>query len=184
MVQPLWTTRELFKFPIMLDGLPWWLSGKESACNAGLLPESGRYPGKGNGNPFQYSHLGNPMDRGALRPTVHKVTRVRQGWATKQQQTNKHTSTKWLKNSSPRVYLQNYIDIYSSQNWRQLKCPSRVTNWIYPMEYYNIKNKWSTDLCNYTYETQNWKNQTQKNTHCMTPFTWNGNTREEMRYWL
>ena len=39
------------------DGLPWWLSGKESACNAGvigLIPGSGRSPGEGNGNPLQY----------------------------------------------------------------------------------------------------------------------------------
>ena len=45
-----------------------WLSGKESACNAGdmgLIPEWGRYPGEGNGNPLQYSFLGHPMDRGA-----------------------------------------------------------------------------------------------------------------------
>ena len=38
-----------------LGGLPWWLSGKESACNAGdpgLIPESGISPGKGNGNPL------------------------------------------------------------------------------------------------------------------------------------
>ena len=46
---------------------------KESACNAedmgdtGLIPESGRSPREGNGNPLQYSCLGNPMDRGALR---------------------------------------------------------------------------------------------------------------------
>ena len=36
-------------------GLPWWLSGKEFAGNAGdlgLIPESGRYPGEGNGNPL------------------------------------------------------------------------------------------------------------------------------------
>ena len=41
-------------------------SGKESACNAGdpgSIPETGRSPGKGNGNPRQYSCLGNPMDR-------------------------------------------------------------------------------------------------------------------------
>jgi len=39
--------------------------GKESACNAenpGSIPESGRSPGKGNGNPFQYSRLENSMD--------------------------------------------------------------------------------------------------------------------------
>ena len=47
-------------------GLPWWLSGKESACSAGdasLIPGLGRSPGEGNGYPLQYSHLGNPMDR-------------------------------------------------------------------------------------------------------------------------
>ena len=32
--------------------------------------------GKGNGNPFQYSCLGNPMDRGAWWATVHRVARV------------------------------------------------------------------------------------------------------------
>ena len=40
--------------------------GKETACNAGdlgLIPGSGRPPGKGNGNSFQYSFLENPMDR-------------------------------------------------------------------------------------------------------------------------
>ena len=30
----------------------------------GLIPESGRSPGEGNGNPLQYSCLGNSMDRG------------------------------------------------------------------------------------------------------------------------
>ena len=43
--------------------------GKESVCNAGdsgLIPGSRRSPGEGNGNPLQYSCLGNPMDRGAL----------------------------------------------------------------------------------------------------------------------
>ena len=41
--------------------------GTESACNAedpGLIPGSGISPGEGNGNPLQYSCLGNPMDRG------------------------------------------------------------------------------------------------------------------------
>ena len=34
---------------------------------------SGRSPGGGNGNPLQYSCLGNPMDRGAWWATVHRV---------------------------------------------------------------------------------------------------------------
>ena len=33
--------------------------------DVGLIPESGRSPGGGNGNPLQYSYLGNPMGRGA-----------------------------------------------------------------------------------------------------------------------
>ena len=34
------------------------------AGDAGSIPESGRFPGEGYGNPLQYSCLGNPMDRG------------------------------------------------------------------------------------------------------------------------
>ena len=41
--------------------------------------ESGRSPGGGNGNPFQYSCLGNSMDRGAWRATVHGVTKESTG---------------------------------------------------------------------------------------------------------
>ena len=47
-------------------GLPWCLSGKESACNAGdigMIPGSGRFPGREHDNPLQYSCLENPMDR-------------------------------------------------------------------------------------------------------------------------
>ena len=47
-------------------GLPWWLSGKESAYNAGdpgSILGSGRSPGEGNSNPFQYSCIENSMDR-------------------------------------------------------------------------------------------------------------------------
>jgi len=50
--------------------------GKESACNAGdmaLISELGRSPGEGNGYPFQYFCLENPMDRGAWRAIVHGV---------------------------------------------------------------------------------------------------------------
>ena len=52
---------------------------KESACKAGdlgLIPELGRSPGEGNGNPFQYSCLEKPMDRGAWQATVREVARV------------------------------------------------------------------------------------------------------------
>ena len=62
---------------------------KESACQAGdvgLIPELGKSPGEGNGNSLQYSCLGNPMDRGAWRATVHGGhKRVIRDLATKQQ---------------------------------------------------------------------------------------------------
>ena len=64
----------------MIWGLPCGLHGKASACNAGDLssiPGSGRSPGEGNGNPLQYSCLGNSMDGGAWWATVHGVTKSR-----------------------------------------------------------------------------------------------------------
>ena len=42
-----------------------------------LIPESGRTPEERNGNPLQYSCLGNPMDRETWKFTVHKVTKSR-----------------------------------------------------------------------------------------------------------
>ena len=59
-------------------GFPWWLSGKESTCNVeerGSVAGLGRSPGEGNGNPFQYSCLGNPIDRGAWQATLHGITK-------------------------------------------------------------------------------------------------------------
>ena len=63
---------DIFRFP-------WWLSGKDSVCNAGVagdpgsVPGLGRSPGGKHGNPRQYSCLENPMDRGAQQATVHSV---------------------------------------------------------------------------------------------------------------
>ena len=54
---------------------------KKSACNEGdtgdtsSIPGLGGPPGEGNGNPLQYSCLGNPMHRGAWRATVHGVAK-------------------------------------------------------------------------------------------------------------
>ena len=50
--------------------------GKKFVCSAGdvgLIPGLGTSPGEGNGYPFQYSCLENPMDKGDWRATVHKV---------------------------------------------------------------------------------------------------------------
>ena len=51
---------------------------KESACNVGDLgsiPGLGKSRGEGNGNPLQYSCLGNPTEREAWQITVHGVTK-------------------------------------------------------------------------------------------------------------
>ena len=45
--------------------------------DTGLIPESGRSPGGGRGNPLQCSCLENPMDRGAWQTMVHRVTKSR-----------------------------------------------------------------------------------------------------------
>ena len=42
--------------------------------DVGLIPQSGRSPGVGSGNPLQYFCLENPVDRGAWRALVHGVT--------------------------------------------------------------------------------------------------------------
>ena len=55
--------------------------------DAGSIPGSERSPGGENGNPLQYSCLGNPMDRGALRSTVHGVSKS---------QTQQRLSMYWL----------------------------------------------------------------------------------------
>ena len=73
-------------------GFPGGTVVKNSPANAGdvaevgLIPGSGISPGGGNGNPFQYSCLENPMDRGPWWATVHRVTK---SWT----QLNTHTHT-------------------------------------------------------------------------------------------
>ena len=51
---------------------------KNSPANIGdlgMLPRSGRSPEEGNGNQFEYSCLGNPIDRGAWQTVIHGVTK-------------------------------------------------------------------------------------------------------------
>ena len=60
-------------------GFPGGSGGKESTCNAGdpgSIAELRRSSGEGDGNPLQYSCLGNPMDRGAWWATVHGSQRI------------------------------------------------------------------------------------------------------------
>ena len=60
------------------SGFPGGSDGKEYACNVGdpgLIPGSGRSPGEGNGNPFLYSCLENPMDRGLQSTRLERAGR-------------------------------------------------------------------------------------------------------------
>ena len=76
--------------PFLQGSVRWWdfLGGSKNPLasagdrrDAGSTPEVGRSPGVGNGNPLQYSCLGNPMDRGA--------------WGHKELDTTKRRSTHW-----------------------------------------------------------------------------------------
>ena len=50
-----------------------------NAGDVGSIPDLGRSLGEGNGDPLEYSCLGNPMDRGAWQATNRGITRVRHG---------------------------------------------------------------------------------------------------------
>ena len=67
----------------MVKNLP---ANSADAGDAGSIPALGRSPEEGNGNPLQYSCLGNPMDKGAWQSTVHGV-------AKSQTQVSAHTTT-------------------------------------------------------------------------------------------
>ena len=65
-------------------GFPSSSDSKGSTCKAGdpgSIPGLGISPGGGRGNPLYFSCLESPMDRGAWRAAVHRVTRVRHDWS-------------------------------------------------------------------------------------------------------
>ena len=53
----------------------------------GSIPGLGRFPGEGNGDPFQYSYLENPMDKESWQATVQGVQRARHDLVAKQNKT-------------------------------------------------------------------------------------------------
>ena len=87
-----------FSYSSFLDGS----DGKESACNAGnvrdtgLIPGSGRSPGGGHGNPLWNSCLENAMDRGAWWAKVHRVAK-RRTWL---KWLSMHASAPWYSNGA------------------------------------------------------------------------------------
>ena len=57
---------------LVVKNLP--VNAGDAIGDASLIPGSGRSPGRGNGNPWQYSFLENPMDRGAWIIGLQRVT--------------------------------------------------------------------------------------------------------------
>ena len=112
---------------IFIKGLPWWLRGKESACNAGdagSIPRSERSPGAGNGNPLQYSCLENFMDRGAWWTTVQGVTKS-QTWLSTHAQPILYRRKKEL------ILFNNRIKIDPKpQNFSTIADLTYVSNWV------------------------------------------------------
>ena len=77
MIQVCEFSKYLLKVRKDQTGLPWWLSGKESACQCRRFefdPWVGKIPRAENGNPLQYSCQENPMDRETWWATAHRVT--------------------------------------------------------------------------------------------------------------
>ena len=64
--------------------------------DTGSIPGSGRSSGGGHGNPLQYSCLENPIDRGAWRTTVHRLTKSR-------------TRLKWLSTHTQRAKRSQFL---------------------------------------------------------------------------
>ena len=71
----------------------------------GSIPESGRSPGEGNGNPPQYSCLENPMGREAWQATIHLVVKYQTHLSLN---THTHTLTHTCKTA-------HYLDIISTK---------------------------------------------------------------------
>ena len=80
----------------MPRGFPGSSDGKEYTCHAGdscSIPGSRRSPGEGHSNPLQYSCLGNSMDRGAWRATIHEDT---ESEVTARRSTHAHVNTELI----------------------------------------------------------------------------------------
>ena len=102
----------IFMLCVFYHRFPWWLSGKDSACNAGAagdtgsIPGSGRSPGGRHGNPLQDSCLENSMDRGIWLAITPETARSR----TQLKRLGTHTRTlntiksicKWKRTPLPR----------------------------------------------------------------------------------
>ena len=103
---------------------PWWLSCKESACNAGdlgLIPGLGRSPGEGKGYPLQYSGLENSMDcivHGVAKSWTwlsdfHSLTSLKLS-----ESSNRNPAVFQEDHASAEVSVNSHSDLHIWQMWR------------------------------------------------------------------
>ena len=83
-----------------------------NAGDVGLIPRSGRFPGEGNGNPLQFSCLGNTMERGTWRATVYGVTKQSHDLVTKQKRVSTDLGTSLALNPSPATYQRGKLPLF------------------------------------------------------------------------
>ena len=113
--------------PAMWEIWVWSLGGEDS-------------PGGGNGNPLQYSCLGNPVDRRAWWATVHGIARIGQDWTTKQQQCVESTKAGWLWLNillPLPVYNQKATFAYNLQGFAENVCKPQYQTSLRPPGYSN-----------------------------------------------
>ena len=136
--------------------LPWWLSGKEFACNTGdacSIPALGRSPGEGNGYTLQYYCLGNSMNRSPWQATVHGVAKnwtQLSNWA--------HTNYLWI----VALYLQ-------VSNILLIKI-SFIDHYKQPLSLFGIKQLWGHYSSFLAYPHHNLTS----SKHCSLSPSWDG----------
>ena len=89
---------EAFQVAVVVKNLPANVGDIRDACST---PGFGRFPGGGHGNPLQYSDLENPMDKGAWRATIHRVTK---SW-TQLKQLSTHSSKHTIRTGADDCYF-------------------------------------------------------------------------------
>ena len=92
-----------------------------SAGDVGLIPGAGWSPGEGNGNPLQYSCLGNPMDRGAgrLQSTGSQKSQMR---LTKQQDWDLNTTHSVIQLSQIGLKWDSFSCSYNPMSHKTASC--------------------------------------------------------------
>ena len=108
----------------MRTGFPSGSVVKNPPANAGgvgSIPRLGRFPGEGNGNPLQYSCLGNPMDRGAWQATVHGVAKSRTRLSDELTRTTKEKKERKKKTKNKRKFFRKKSPFLSRVGHLKLK---------------------------------------------------------------